>query len=550
MARQQANAEQDLRLNLLNTLLTTPHRKLDQVWPVHHDIVDKDPRFYVRLGAWYSDHGDVRDHKEMFIVTLVLSQFEGHRDVGLAMLRELPPYQVVRVLDFIHGRKTTRKVRVEARHAPRQEQGPARAKRQRFLDRLLGRGAAEPMVPAAEPNRNDPAGTAPPAVKTVVEDFGLFRNPPRALKTEIIRYLKEREADPEWFDGTVLIARKAVKRLYALLHVKPGERAQKILFEEDPPPDSRVFALRELTKAATPADQARAIIEHRIPYRVAATVVQQMTPTILLALIERMSPQELINNLGSLQRRRAMDNPDLKALIERKLEEAKTGPRVSAFKAEEAMKAANLSADVRQKLEQVADTQVKAKGRIVKPTALFIDKSGSMQLAIELGKRIGAMISTICEKELYVYAFDTMAYPIECAGQNLADWEKALKGITAGGGTSCGVALDSMTRKRQYVEQIIMVTDEEENTAPFFVEVLKKYREAVKADPNVCFVKTPGARDHLEGACQRAGVLWEAFQFTGDYYALPNLVPLLSRPSRLELLMEIMDYPLPQRKPA
>jgi hypothetical protein len=263
-----------------------------------------------------------------------------------------------------------------------------------------------------------------------------------------------------------------------------------------------------------------------------------------------MSPQELINNLGSLQRRRAMDNPDLKALIERKLEEAKTGPRVSAFKAEEAMKAANLSADVRQKLEQVADTQVKAKGRIVKPTALFIDKSGSMQLAIELGKRIGAMISAICEKELYVYAFDTMAYPIERSGANLADWEKALAGISAGGGTSCGVALESMTRKRQYVEQIILVTDEEENTAPFFVEALKKYREAVKADPNVCFVKTPGAQDHLEGACQRAGVLWEAFQFTGDYYALPNLVPLLSRPSRLELLMEIMDYPLPQRKPA
>ena len=34
------------------------------------------------------DHGDVRDHKEMFAVTLILSDFPGHRDVGLAMLRE------------------------------------------------------------------------------------------------------------------------------------------------------------------------------------------------------------------------------------------------------------------------------------------------------------------------------------------------------------------------------------------------------------------------------------------------------------------------------
>src|ERR1700722_11582329 len=102
--------EQDLRLRLLNTLLTTPHRKLDEIHPVHAQMVRNDPRFYVHLAAWYFARGDVRDHKEMFVVTLVLSDFPGHRDVGLAMLRELPPYQVARVYDFIHGRKKTRKI--------------------------------------------------------------------------------------------------------------------------------------------------------------------------------------------------------------------------------------------------------------------------------------------------------------------------------------------------------------------------------------------------------------------------------------------------------
>ena len=95
-----------------------------------------------------------------------------------------------------------------------------------------------------------------------------------------------------------------------------------------------------------------------------------------------------------------------------------------------------------------------------------------------------------------------------------------------------------------------MITDEEENTAPLFVESLKKYRAGVQADPNVCLVKTPGARDQLEEQCRAAGIACDAFQFTGDYYALPNLVPLLARPSRLELLVEIMEYPLPQRKTA
>jgi hypothetical protein len=516
MAARQADGEQDLRLALLNSLLTTPHRELAKVWPVHQDIVAKDPRFYVRLGAWYADHGDVRDHKEMFIITLVLSNFEGHRDAGLAMLRALPPYEVARVLDFIHGRKKTKKVRST----------PAESKR--------GKKAAK--------------AAAEKAAFTVVEDFGLFRNPPRALKTEITRYLREREADPEWFDGSVLVARKAIKRLYALLHVKPGTRAQQILFDENPPEDSRLAALKKLARAKTPVEQAQAIIDSRIPYRVAATVVRQMTPTVLLALIDVMSPQELINNLAALKRRGAMDNPDLKGLIDQKLDSAKLSTRVSAFKAEEAMKAANLSPDLRKKLEEVADSQIKAKGRIARPTALLIDKSSSMELAIELGKRIGAMISTICEKDLYVYAFDTMAYPIERAAKDLASWEKALRGIHAGGSTSCGVPLDYMTRKRQYVEQIIVVTDEEENTPPLFVEALKKYREALPADPNVCFVRTLGARDYLEQQCRAAGLACDAFQFTGDYYALPNLIPLVSRPSKLELLMEIMEYPLPERK--
>jgi len=501
--------EQDLRLGILNTLLTTPHRQLDQVWPVHSEMARQDPRFYVRLAAWYHDHGDVRDHKEMFVIALALSADEGHRDVGLALLRTLPPYQVLRVLDFIHGRKKTRKLR----------------------------GDKTPTDAAAE-------------VKTVVEEFGLFKNPPRSLRTEIVRYLREREADADWFDGSVLTARKALKRLYALLHVKPGPRAQQILFDEDPPADSRLFALRELSQAATPADQARAIVAHQIPYRVAVTVVKQMTPTVLAALIDRMSPQELINNLAALQRRGALDNADLKALIDAKLEQAKSATRVSALKAEEALKAADLAPDVQRRLEQVADAQVKAKGRITRPTALLIDKSGSMEIAIDIGKQLGALISAVCEKELYVYAFDTMAYPIDQAGDDLAAWERALRGIKAGGGTSCGVPIEYLRRKGQYVEQIIMVTDEGENTAPLFVDALKKYREEVKADPSICFVRTPGASTHLEEQCRQAGIPADAFQFTGDYYALPNLVPLLARPSKLELLMEIMEYPLPTRRPA
>ena len=527
--------EQDIRLEILNTLLTTPHRELGKAWPVHRQMAEADPRFYVRLAAWYNDHGDVRDHKELFVVSLALSDDVADRDVGLALLRALPPYELVRVVDFIHGKKTTRKVPIAAK-----------TKRREKAKKALG--TAKGGKAAADAARDGMA--VEPQFELKTEEFGLFRNVPRSLKTEVARYLSEREADPDWFDSTVLIARKALKRLYAVLHLQPGERAQKILFEKDPPPGSRPFALRELAKAESPVDQARAIVEHRIPYRVAATVIKQMTPTVLLALIERMSPQELINNLGSLQRRGALANADLKSLIDAKLDEAKTATRVSAFKADQAAAAVGLPADVVAKLEAVTDTQIKAKGRISRPTALLVDKSASMEQAIELGKRIGALISSLCEKELYAYAFDTLAHEVTAKGSDLAVWERAFRGIKAGGSTSCGVALAQMRRKKQYVEQIILVTDEGENTPPFFAGELKLYRTELKADPSVCIVRTPGGASNVESQCRSAGIVTDVFQFGGDYYSLPNLVPMLTRPSKLELLMEIIDYPLPVRRPA
>jgi hypothetical protein len=498
--------EQDLRLNILNTLLTTPHRKLDEIWLVHQDMVQQDPRFYVRLAAWYNDHGEVRDHKEMFVVNLVLSTSPGHRDVGLALLRMLPPYQVARVLDFVHGRKTTRKVR------------------------------------AADKK------TAETPVQTVVEDFGLFQNPPRSLKTEITRYLREREADAEWFDSSVLVARKALKRLYALLHVAPSERAQKILFEEAPPADSRLFALRMLAQAKSPAEQAQAILEHRIPYRVAVTVVRQLTPTVLLALIESMSPQEVINNLGALKRRGVLDNPDLKAMVELKLEAAKTDTRVSAYKAQVAAEAAGATGELTKALDAVTEARVKARGRVTRPTALLLDKSGSMSQAIEVGRQLGAMISAVCAADLFAYAFDNIAYPIEPQGSTLADWEKALVGIHAGGSTSCGVALQWMARQGQRVEQVVLVTDEGENAAPLFKDAYETYVQTLKVRPSVTIVKIGQATTQLEQVCRAQGIPLNVFEFRGDYYALPNVIPLLTAPSQTELLMEILNYPLPERK--
>src|SRR5439155_25119180 len=130
-----------------------------------------------------------------------------------------------------------------------------------------------------------------------------------------------------------------------------------------------------------------------------------------------------------------------------------------------------------------------------------------------------------------VYAFDTIAMAIEPGGRELATWEKALAGVKAAGGTSCGVAVDRLRQKKQYVEQIIFITDEAENTPPLLAQALTAYCRERGTAPNVCFVKTQGASEMLERQLQGMGIACDAFQFSGDYYALPNLIPMLLQPS-------------------
>ena len=500
-------AEIDVRQEFVNTLLTTPHRDLAKLHGVHKGMLDGDPRFYVRLAAWYADHGQVRDHKELFVAMLSTSDFDGHRDVGLALLRQLPPYEVARVVDFVKG--------YEAKQ--RQPKGPqVRGKPREF--------------------------------EVTTQKVGQFANIPRSMRTEVERYLREREADPQKFDRVALMARKSLKRLYAGLHIEPSAHAQQVLFADKPPEESLAFKVKLIAGAQTPIEQARAIAQYRIPYRIASTIIKDMSPTVLAALIDVMTPQEVINSVGSLKQRGAFDNPDIKALIDVKIKAAKTDRRVSAYKAKVAAEAVGATGELAEALDEVTEAQIKATGSITRSTALLIDKSGSMNMALEAGRQLGAMISAIAKGDLYAYAFDTVAYPIEPRGPSLVDWEKAMAGLHATGGTSCGVALDWLRRKGQRVEQIVMVTDEGENTAPLFRDAYTAYADEWKVRPAVILIKIGQASNTLEQACAQLGVAPNVFEFRGDYYALPNVIPLLTYPSLADMVMEILSYPLPQRK--
>ncbi len=371
---------------------------------------------------------------------------------------------------------------------------------------------------------------------------------PKIARTAVIQYLRKREKDTDWFDSSVIRGRKVMKHLYASLRIKPSERAQQILFDNNPPEGTSLYSLKILAKEEEPAKQAKIIFDHKIPYPVAVGALKKITPSLMISLINNMSGQELINNMASLKKRGAFENPDIKAIIEEKLGEAGKDKRVSTMKARVASKVAGLSQELTDNLEQVALEKAKEKGTIKSPAAIFVDKSGSMDIAIEVGKAVATMCSAIAENDLFVYAFDNMAFPVTAKGKDMAAWEKAFSVIKAGGSTSIGVALEIMRRKKERVEHIIIITDEDENASPLFTETYKKYCEELFTYPAILIVKVGHAINKLEKELDSKGIEYVTYNFKGDYYSLPNLIPLINQPTRLDLLMEIMSTPLPVRE--
>src|SRR6516162_11756430 len=91
-------------------------------------------------------------------------------------------------------------------------------------------------------------------IENIHEKHGLFRNVPRTIRRSVKRRLARLEADESALDREALAGHAKLKRLYALLHVKPGERAEQTLFGKPPPGSARAaLALLARTRDAAVA---------------------------------------------------------------------------------------------------------------------------------------------------------------------------------------------------------------------------------------------------------------------------------------------------------
>jgi hypothetical protein len=373
---------------------------------------------------------------------------------------------------------------------------------------------------------------------------------PRRTKASVQWWLRRRECDSAWFDEVALRDRRSLKYLYATLRIAPSMRAAQILFADMPPPDSRLAAVKRLAKERDPLAVAKGIVENRIFASTAVGLIKQMDAPTLAALIDVMSPQQVINSLRSLERRGALRHPDLKGLIDEKLAHARTEARVQSARTLAAAAAID-DEGTRQQLGDLASERLRAIGRISRPTAIFVDKSGSMQIALEVGANVAALACTIADEAPLVYAFDVIARAIHPTGKDLglAEWSAAFSRIKADGGTAIGSPFACLLREGKRIEQVVVITDGGENEAPYFSAALQQYEQAIGASVAivVLLVNSRRGQSALERNLAAAGIDATTWLFEGDLYSLPNVVPFLVTPRRADLCAEILETRLPVR---
>lgn len=389
--------------------------------------------------------------------------------------------------------------------------------------------------------------------------------PGRKLRLERLaeRYLRAREENTGWFDRTALQHRESMRALYSYLRIKPSERAQIILNRGTKGggkngggkvrvgyPTNSVFAAVANMKTMTPEQVAGAIIGMKIPLLVALGALGDRVkdPAICLALIEGMSPAELVNNSKLLEKLGVKTNPALRgayaAALGRAGENKKGAATLKAGKAAAAVEDTVL----REKLLNLQEKQITRKKEASKGLEgdwlILGDKSGSMKTAIEIARHVAAAVAKFTKGDAHLFFFDNTPRYIEATGKTYDEIASLTKHVEAGGGTSIGCGLKAAMDRKLNIDGIVIVTDGAEHQPPYFYAQYEALSKATDRQVPIYMCRVPGEPDSLSSQLRGRGIDMQVIDMSAvDYYSIPNIVSLF-RANVYSLFDEIMETPL------
>lgn len=248
---------------------------------------------------------------------------------------------------------------------------------------------------------------------------------------------------------------------------------------EDALPQIRAFEKLKRLSAAESAEAVSLVREQRLPHNVVTGAVGRMTRELWGALLPDMPLFALLRHLATFERSEVIS--ELEAddrIIERFTNpESIRRAKILPFRFAQAWQ------EVRTKwlkdaLERAVDLSVDSLPEIRGKTAVLLDISGSMNgqflmagsvLALAIHRRAGRKGDFIL--------FDTAAERVNVSAESSIISEAAK--IGSRGGTDTGVGVRLLKKDNIYADNIVIVTDEQQNSGSPFYRELVKYRDKI-----------------------------------------------------------------------
>lgn len=370
------------------------------------------------------------------------------------------------------------------------------------------------------------------------------------FKSLVSRYLKAREYFPQWFSATALQHRSTLKELYALTHTKTSQLAQRVLFSRayDEDKDGVFFAVQHLADYPTAQEIGGVIAQYNIPFLVARGALGKRLkePDVLLAVIDRMSPTELVTNARALTKLGVQETSAVRGSMTQGLKRARKS-KVNVLKTTQAAQALAKDDPDDELVTQLEDLQERQLVRSVEGNWLVLaDKSGSMQAAIEVSRQVAGLLARMVKGKVHLVFFDTSARIVDVTGKTYEEIQKITAGVSAAGGTSIGCALMAAFDRGLPIDGIAIVSDGGENNSPRFSWVYDAAYSKQNVTPPIYFYHLRGEGDSLSASLREKRIDFQTFDLQAvklDYYSLPGLVETMNV-KRYDLVQQIYDTPL------
>lgn len=490
---------------IIAELTKSAHGDLSAYLEVGRRAALQDPDFFAHLVAWNHVKGQVRDAKIALPVIALLNYYDVAKreyiDNALAHLGDLRPQDLRRV----------------------------------FFETKRFDKAAKKSVPV-------------PAF------LNSAQAPKRLLRRFVTRYLRDLEQDRRRFEYAAVLHHKTLRLLYWKYRISCPEWVSEILYHAVRGRGKwtpvgifeKIHRLHEM-----PLEEAAGtIVKFKIPFLVArgALGARAKEPDAVLALLQVMTPSDLVTNTGWLEKVGVKTNPALRAAFEAGIGRAAASKTAKVtLKTTRAAEALADDAVLSQKLNALQEKQLEKVATVDGDWLVLGDKSGSMESAIDMARDMAATLSRMVTGKVHLVFFDTMPFYINATGKTLEELKRLTRGVTAGGATSIGCGLRAMIDRKVQVDGIAIISDGGENNNPQFGDEYARYVKAFDTEPTVYLYQTAGESDvHFRRSCVENHVDVQVLDIRGqkvDYYSMPNIAQTM-RVSRYSLLDEIMATPL------